>query len=387
MKYFCHNPFLGLDIQTNGNLRPCCKFDNAKIDEPFNIRDGISNYKNSQWLKELQNQFIAGGKPDGCKRCWKEEAAGVLSKRQLDYARHQESFDTMYLKNSKFINIGLVFGNLCNLACRICSHESSSKWASEKKKMDGKNYPIHTWHQDKKLLEDIYNTAKNAIHIDIAGGEPLLVDIEEHFKFIARLVRDKKAGQMSLHYTTNGTTFPKESHLKLWKSFKEIDIQLSLDDVKERFEYNRWPAKWSSVYNNIKKYQTLSKSYSNIRLSISHTVSAFTILYADNFFKWCIREGLPAPWMGLVSSPWMGPVPYPVYYGPSVFPTEVRDKISSQLDQSKIKEVKLLKNYLNDDTSHGFKNFLSMTQLLDNMRNQNFQKTFPELAELIWHYI
>jgi len=104
-----------------------------------------------------------------------------------------------------------------------------------------------------------------------------------------------------------------------------------------------------------------------------------TIIYIDNFFKWCIRENLPAPWMGLVS--------FPSYYNPSVFPKEIREKISNILDQSKIKEVRKLKDYLQYDNSKHFEQFLKTTRQLDNIRNQNFQKTFPELVELIRHYI
>ena len=57
----------------------------------------------------LQKQFIDGKKPAGCMRCWKEEDAGIKSKRQLDYERFQDDFDKVDLKRTEFKNIELNF--------------------------------------------------------------------------------------------------------------------------------------------------------------------------------------------------------------------------------------------------------------------------------------
>lgn len=376
MSNFCHNPFLGLDIGPTGEIKPCCKFLHTEIPK-FNIKDGIDRYKDSEWLNELQRQFVAGEKPKGCARCWKEETAGIASKRQLDYQRHQKTFDTVDLSHTNFINVGIAFGSLCNLACRTCGPGASSKWAGELKKIDKKSYPIHSWFRKEQIMNNIYDETQNAIHIDISGGESMLTEITEHFEYLDKFIKTGKSQNTSLHYTTNGTKFPTDNRIRTWQSFKEVDIQLSIDGIEKIFEYTRWPARWNDVYKNIKNYQKLAKKNKNIRLSISHTISSFTILYADQFFKWCIREGLPAPWLGVVSNP--------KHYDPSVFPNKVREQISSILQQSTIKEVRKLKDYLQYDNSQYFKQFLSLTNQLDKIRNQNFQKTFPELAELIRH--
>ena len=137
MNTFCHNPFIGLDINPEGHIRPCCKFLESEMPK-FHIKQGIETYKKSKWVKKLQDQFIDGKRPKGCERCWKEESAGIESKRQLDYIRHKKQFDSVDLKNPNYINISLAFGNLCNLACRICSPNQSSRWASERNKLENK---------------------------------------------------------------------------------------------------------------------------------------------------------------------------------------------------------------------------------------------------------
>ena len=374
IKNFCHNAFLGLDISPSGKLKPCCKYENDFLPK-FNLNQGISKYKESQFLRDLQRQFLNDEKPAGCVRCWEEEDAGIRSKRQLDYDRHQTSFDQHDTSTTIFKNISLAFGNLCNLACRICKPANSSKWSAEMKKIDGKEYPIHEWFHDPQIMSDIWEHTQEAVHFDIPGGEPLLVDIQEHFDLLKKFKEDGSAKNISLHYTTNGTNYPKDKHLEIWKAFREIDIQISIDDIKERFEYNRWPAKWDMVYDNIKKFQRLKDQEKNIKLSISFTVSAFTILYADEFYSWCLAEGLPEPWMGRLHSP--------IYYRCSVFPADTKKQIKEKLITSKHFEVKKLAKYLETDESTHFENFKKWIALLDSKRDQNFNRTFSELSELI----
>tara|TARA_E500000178_G_scaffold316212_1_gene335754 strand:- start:662 stop:1792 length:1131 start_codon:yes stop_codon:yes gene_type:complete len=374
MKYLCHNAFTGLDISPEGFLKPCCKFKHEGK-EPFHIKDGIQNYQESKWLKDLQQDFIDGKKPDGCKRCWIQEDAGVKSKRQLDYERHKSNFDSIDLRSKEFKNISIAFGNICNLACRICGPGASSRWATLLGKIENKKYPIHKWFQDKKIMQDIILNTKEAFHLDVPGGEPLLVEIKEHYQYLEQLIKNGTAKNISLHYTTNGTTFPKVEHLELWNKFKEVDLQISIDDIEERYEYNRWPAKWPQVYNNLKKYQLLSKNNKQIRLSLSFTVSAFTILYAERFVRWCVKEKLPMPWMGVVDTPY--------HYRPSVLPNEAKIKINDILQTSNIKRVKKLGEILFlDDKSH-YQTFVDKVQQFDQIRKQSFQNTFPELSEMI----
>lgn len=371
---FCYNAFLGLDISPRGDLKPCCKYQHKSIPK-FNILQGISKYKDSKFLKDLQTQFLNNSRPAGCIRCWQEEDAGIKSKRQLDYERHETSFNEHDKSTTIFKNISLAFGNLCNLACRICGPHNSSKWASEMKKTDGKDYPIHDWFRDPKVMLDILENTQQAIHFDIPGGEPLLIEIQEHFDLLKKFKENGSAKNISLHYTTNGTSYLKDRHLEIWQSFKEVDIQISIDDIKERFEYNRWPAKWGTVYENIKKFQKLKDQEKNIKLSISFTVSAFTILYADEFYSWCLAEGLPEPWMGRLHDP--------IYYRCSVFPTAIKKEIKKKLSLSKYSEVRKLIEYLKYDDHKHFTNFKKWIDLLDSERNQNFSITFPELSTLL----
>ena len=369
MKNFCFNAFTGLDISTDGYIKPCCKFLTKEIPK-FNIRDGITSYKESDFLKKLQEQFINDERPTGCSKCWVEEDAGIKSKRQLDYIRHKKHFDLLDKKNDSFTNISIAFGNICNFACRICGPDSSSRWVAEILKNNKELKPIHQWYKDSNIMNDIFEHTKDAVHFDIPGGEPLLLEIKEHFELLKKFDQER-AKKISLHYTTNGSVFPDQKFLDVWKSFEEIDIQMSIDDIGKRFEYNRWPGKWNEVYDNIKKFQTLEKESDNIKLSISFTVSAFTIYYANEFYKWCMDEDLPSPWMGRLNRP--------VYYRAGVFGKKINDKIRKKLSRSKFFEVRKLSSFVKDDDYQYNKEFLQLINKFDFERNQKFQETFPEL--------
>ena len=374
MNNFCCNAFIGLDVSAGGKIKPCCKFLNETIPN-FDIKNGIKAYKESSFLLTLQDEFLENKRPVGCERCFREEDAGIESKRQLDNKKYKDTVESIAdLKFSDFKIVSIAFGNLCNFACRICNVNSSSKWVSEIYKSDNVKFPIHNWHSDKTVLDDIYNYTKSAVHFDIPGGEPFLLEATEQFDFLDKF-SDSDAKNISIHYTTNCSTFPKEHYLKIWERFKEIDIQLSIDDIGKRFEYNRWPGKWSEVYQNIKRFQLLEKKKSNIRLSISFTVSAFTILYANEFYKWCLTENLPKPWMGLLNRPF--------YYKPSIFKNKTKEYIKNKLSQSEFIDVKNLANCLDEDDSEYFESFLLEIKKIDSIRNQNFSTTFDELSNLI----
>ena len=340
----------------------------------FNVRDGIEKYRSSDFLKELREQFLRDEKPKGCSRCWIEEDAGIKSKRQLDYERHKEEFDKIDLKDRDFKNVSVSFGNLCNFACRICSASNSSKWVSENIKNTGKKFPIHDWFKRKDIMEDVFRFTKDAIHFDIPGGEPLLLELPEQFEFLGRF-SDQQSQKISIHYTTNGSNFPKKEFLDQWDRFKEIDIQISIDDTGKRFEYNRWPGKWSEVYENIKKLQELEKDKGNVRLSISFTVSAFTVAYAKEFFEWCLSEGLPKPWMGRLN--------YPYHYCVEILPEVISGPIKEQLRSSEFEDVRNLANYLDGSKKDLLPVFKEKVTELDRFRNQSFVQTFPELVSLM----
>jgi len=375
---FCYAPWTNIDISPTGDISPCCKFLYDKYNTPVhNIQNNsINEYMKGDVLDTVKSQFLKNQWPAGCERCRIEEENGIKSKRQLDYIRWNSYYQTYDFSKSHLLTASIAFGNACNLKCITCNANASSTWRKEWKSIHNVDIkPLHFKHSN--LVQEVINLTKDElIHFDIPGGEPFISGVNEQKYILKSLIESGQSKNISIHYTTNVTKFPDDSWWELWKHFKEIDMQLSIDSTDSHFEYIRYPADWESVNKNIQRYKAAEKSIDNLRLSISHTVSAFNIFYIGDFFKWCDTEKLPKPWLGRVHSP--------EYMRPSVWPHDAKDKIIRKLNESchpDVKDwIKLLKN---TDDSDKFSKFLDNLYKHDGYRNLDFSKTFPEMAEFI----
>ena len=372
-KPLCLAPWTGIDIRTTGTIRPCCKF-RAPSDLGLNITQvSINDYNNSTFLKEVKDTMLQNKWPDGCFRCKQEEDSGIKSKRILDYERWKTEYDN-YTEDKGYITANITFGNTCNLKCITCNAWDSSLWRQEFLDIFGDDYvPI------KKLSSDaseIYDAMPNVINFDISGGEPFISEVKKQKKLLQRYVETGQSKDISLHYTTNAQRFPEKEWWNLWQNFKAIDMQLSIDGVGKRYEYIRFPAKEEIIEKNVQLYVEKEKTYNNVRLSVSHTVSAYSIYYLTEFFNWCQKSGLPRPWCGVVESP--------KHMRPQVYPQAIKDKIIEHLQRSQHKDVQTWATYLsNNDGSDYYDEFLRLTDAHDLYRNLNFATTFPEVKKLL----
>jgi len=375
---FCYSPWANIDISPTGKIRPCCKFQFQKYNEsPKNIKfNTIDEYLNSDTLKDTKEQFLNGKWPAGCERCKIEEENGIQSKRQLDYTILKSEYENYDIFGGNFLTAAVAFGNTCNLKCITCNPESSSKWRKEAKDIynkDIKSFRLKNINFAEEILKLIQ---EEVIYLDIPGGEPFISGVDEQKYILQTLVQRGRAKDISIHYTTNVTVFPDESWWELWSHFKEIDMQLSIDGLYEKYEYIRFPATWDNTYKNIKKYQKAEEELDNFRLSISHTVSAYNIFYIDDFFLWCLSERLPKPWLGRVHDP--------IHMRPSVWPQNAKNEIIQKLKNCPQKDVKKWITLLNNtDDSEYFTEFVKYLYKHDEYRHLNFSKTFSELAKFI----
>jgi organic radical activating enzyme len=364
----CYHPWVGLDISPQGEFKPCCKYSTS-------LANNVNDYAASGQLAELRNDFLSGNQPAGCVRCWRDEDAGLPSKRLLD---NEYIFKNQEPELTSIKVLSIPFGNTCNLACRICNSYSSSRWGAEEKKLKPyfPNIVINDhskFYKDPKFIKSIIDKTKDVIHVEFPGGEPFYADQEAHHNLIIHL-ENQGAENISLHYITNGTKFPDRAMLDAWRRFKNVDIQISIDGIQDKFEYNRWPATWGNVLNNIYQYGNLQDTNPNIQISISHSVSIFTVYYLPEFLAWCTKYNLPTPYLGLVSRP--------DYFNITVLPISAKQIIEQRLQGNPLLEPVIAAMYARDDSS-----LLDITikyvKIIDTQRKQDFSVVFPELYQLL----
>jgi len=368
MTKMCYHPWVGLDISPQGEFKPCCKYTKS-------MASSLKDYNTSLDLAQLRQEFLDGKQPTGCQRCWRDEDSGIASKRELDF-KYQFNDQVPSLDSLKIISIP--FGNTCNLACRICSSYSSSRWSKESTRIkhifpDTAIFPPTKFYRNPEFMQEIKDAMSDVVHIDIPGGEPFYADKTIHLDFLNSV---KHPSNVNLHYTTNATKMPSDDIKQAWAKFKRVDIQLSIDGLRKEFEYNRWPAKWSDVVLHIGMYLNEIAKNKNLKISVSHSVSIFTVYYLPEFLNWCRKHNLPDPWLGLVSNP--------IYYDITVLPDEAKQAIDKKFDMFDLPQLESIRQAMwAKDNSSQLDKFIKHVKILDTQRNQNFTDVFPELYQLL----
>lgn len=371
---FCFSPWTNVDISPQGDISPCCKFQFDKTQPRFNVQvDSLGTYQHSNFLADLKATFVRGEWPEGCVRCKTEEQNSIESKRQLDYTRWKQYYDSYDLASDQWITASVAFGNTCNLKCITCNSYASSKWQAEQQQIYGKSFAPVKFYK-KEFVEQLTQSAPELVHLDVPGGEPFLSGIKEQQNLLQHYIDTGQCERISLHYTTNATVFPDHTWWQLWQHFRSVDIQLSVDGVGKRYEYIRFPADWTQTQHNIKRYIDCQRN--NIVLSVSHTVSAYNIFYLDEFFDWCAGQALPRPWLGRVHSP--------THLRPTVWPQHARTMIAKHLATSSNPDVQKWADVVaTTDHSEYFEEFVQRTHQHDQYRNLKFATTFGELADYV----
>ena len=284
----CPLPWTHLEVDVNGSASPCCLYkgtiENYKVYET-----NLKTIQNSAYMERLRQQFRDGERPTGCTNCWQEEDAGKTSKRQNSIYKMKHSLKDWNVDSEptlRFIDFKL--GNVCNLKCRICGSWSSSKWAQEE--MDYGPNPLAKqqlyeggWpKRHPEFFDDIKPVLADVEYFEFTGGEPFM--IQNHFKMLEHCVEQGYSKKQDIHYNTNGTQLPDQRIFDLWGKFKHVEIAFSIDDVGERFEYQRHPANWQEVNTNIQEFKR--RASSSVDFQICSTINIFNIFSLAELVYW-----------------------------------------------------------------------------------------------------
>lgn len=393
---FCVLPWVSLEASPIGTVRPCCLADDEIVDNnnvKFNLKTANFNeIQNSQNMQKLREEFLANKQPQTCRKCWNEERAGRTSKRMhtLDRLKHIVT-DTEWTVDAKpLVFLDLKLGNICNLKCRICGSWSSSQFATEdlrqlpreeqKESFAYEMLRAGAWPREStKFWEEVDQQLEHIRYIEFTGGEPFM--IKEHFQMLQGIIDRGIAGNVEIHYNTNGTLYPEEAE-QIWKHFKLVEIAISIDDLEERFEYQRSNANWVEVYANLQRFKNLKETNSNIVLQLCSTVNVFNIYYIDQLAHWIDRnkESFQFVYWNVMHDAW--------YFSISTLPDTVKQQLTTHILNKNLPdayrdEIVRIVEFMNKGAStDGFMTCLKIRDL-DNKRNQDFAVVAPEMAELI----
>ena len=392
---FCVLPWISIEASPIGTVRPCCLADDEIVDNDGNKFElataKFDDIQNSDHMRKLRQQFLDGEKPQTCRKCWNEERSGRTSKRMhtLDRLKHVLPRTDWTADAKPLMFLDLKLGNICNLKCRICGSWSSSQFATEelndmnpnddkKKTFPYQMLRAGAWPKENESFWNEIDTISDQIrYIEFTGGEPFM--IREHFRMLERIVERGIAGQVEIHYNTNGTQFPEEAE-NIWQHFKTVEIAFSIDDVGERFEYQRSNALWSEVEHNIAKFMTMRDRHSNIRLQVCCTVNIFNVYYLEHVSRWISEQSFDFVYWNMMHDAW--------YFSIATLPDSAKLAIEKHLTvadiptQYRAEFDRICDFMMRGASTDGFMMRMKIRDL-DRKRRQNLCTVEPEFAAII----
>lgn len=378
MNNFCVIPWISISSDNAGLVRPCCKF--AEKDKQNEYPTGSlkeNTYEeiwNSDAFKKIRQAFLDNKKIPECSSCWKEEAAGHTSYRNM--------FNRSYLENKEYgleadppKMVDLKLSNVCNFKCRMCDYSYSSLILKEDKAFRGYDVPDESYYLSNKILDtenESYFFDKilpNLSQIEFTGGEPFVSP--EAKKIIDKIANSDYAKKVIIQLTTNGSIINKQIISQL-KKFKQVRIGISLDDIGPRLEYQRKGSNWETIKNNVIQL----KKESWIALNVHPTINNYNIWDIQDLFNWANNNKIV-----IVTN---------ILHGPERLcirnlPIEIKEKIKEKHGSDP--RMRTILNYLDGDRDPLVVDFIPETEFIDNIRNENFQKVFPEWSKLIYAYM
>lgn len=334
----------GITIFPDGKIRPCC-LTAANYSKPI---ESIFDNNRFQDLKQED-------KPEACRVCWESEEKGYTSARQ-------QYNDGEFNKNKiKFLDFRHT--NHCNLKCRYCGPHFSNQIAKELRiEPSLKTVPLEKY-LDSLLVDTLTN-------VYYTGGEPLIS--KDHFFILEKLVQKGLSEKVTLRYNTNLSVieYKKQSFFPLWKNFKKINLDVSLDTAGYQNNFIRSGSDWNQIEKNIKT--VLSKNLNNVVLRLTPVISILNIWFLPDLFMF-------ANYNGIKVKPYLleGPDYLSISSLPQEFRLLARQKIDQIQDYLSASDYKKLCDKLLDDREFLFDHTIQHILMLDKMRNENLFDSLP----------
>jgi len=362
----CGHMYAGLHVWPDGTVSPCCDYTGSLKDSKgleYTIHEHkLSDIFNSESMEDLRRQMTSQNKPSGCITCFEQEASGRESRRTLAPYRLDNLYGEINWESDNPIRyIGSHPTNHCNLSCRICNSMYSSVIEAEDRQQ-GKVRP-----KIKRAIDPLYDQMHAMDEIksfEILGGEPFVMN--RHLDFMKHIISNGVAERSTFQFTTNGTVFP-DFFLERPK-FKRLEITFSIDDINDRFEYQRNKAHWKNVLDNIESFKQLRDGKNDVKLGINITVSILNVFYLPELIEWFESSGLDHHNFTILTKP--------KYLAIGNMTDQARVLVLSKLDS----RFDFIKYIIKSSEGSDGRDFVSNIKMKDALRNQDFRTHHSDIA-------
>jgi len=339
---YCKALYNHLYVDVQGFYAPCCFYKERQKYHYSNL--SWKEFYDSAYMQNIRKN-MEDGWDAGCNHCEQLELQNLTSYRNVV---------DVYCKSDKpkIEYIELSCNNSCNIRCRMCKADSSSKWA------DTLNIQVIKIENFSKFLEDI--DTQNLKVIKYLGGEPFITpEIKILFEWMQTL-----PNKIKFYCNTNLTLFPNK-YVDILKTFDKNIVGYSIDGIGSVNNYIRQDSNWNNVLKNLQLWEELKKEC-ELYTYVHTTVQAYNYHDIKNIQELCSEYDLHHSDFKIFS---------PKEFTLDALPTGYVKKYLNSSNE------KYLNNY---NYNHELFNKLKETTYKqDLLLKNNLQDCIPELAEWI----
>jgi hypothetical protein len=205
------------------------------------------------------------------------------------------------------------------------------------------------------------------------GGDPVLSDA--HVKLLQNIEASKGLSDVRVFYNINATNRVSDDVLDLWSRCNIVELYFSIDDVEDRFEYQRTGASWEHTVETINWFY--NNMPANHMFKINCTWGYLNLYYLDELYRWH-KENFAENRLG-------DPVNLIFQKCLHTYSLDWVSAKTMQMLQDKFMDIPEIFNLLSilevKETPHT--EFWDIVSRTDNIRNLNFRKLCPEWSKLL----
>lgn len=392
------SPWLQLNAQVNGFVLPCCMSTRDEATKLSNLNENadLRVAWNSERMKALRLDLLSEKKNSLCDKCYKYESLGKESERMKYNRDYKNRFDRVTrtekdgsLKDEKILILDMRFSNKCNYKCRICSSECSSLWYEDERKLGLESTQLSSKKKfipsnSQSFSQSFFSSLDGIEKIHFAGGEPLVMD--EHYQVLDYLIKNKQFN-VEISYNTNLSTLKYKNWkvIELWNHFNKVHLWASLDGMGEKGDYMRKGQHWNKIEDNIR---TVQHNCPNVLIGVNVAVSLLNVFHLPEFLSYMIDNNFVH----------QDRINLYLLFGPEYFnltqlPIGVKAEAEKLLYSFKdhylqninggeniASHIDVIISYMNSKQGDQLSATKDWLVKVDQIRNEDFVKTFPELS-------
>jgi uncharacterized Fe-S cluster-containing radical SAM superfamily protein len=245
----------------------CCVGEQTSPEErkrfPLSNWNKKREYELAEYEKSKQGWLLP------CHECKLTENTNIRSQRKV----YNENLENVTDEDTNIYIAKIMSSNVCNLSCRMCGPNASTRWQNILKKNPNKYHEQHVRHEcdepDLTYLKQFVLTDKLE-HINFSGGEPLLGKWNEDIMNYLKIKDYCK--QLDFSVVTNGSIKFSDKWINSINSCKSAHIRFSIDGVNDVFNYIRADHSWDKLLDVLQ--DTASKIDNGVDMNCSYVMQA-----------------------------------------------------------------------------------------------------------------